>query len=599
MVSRYLHKHDFPKKSVKHSVIMEAVSILVHCRSMMELRSRVREVGTILIGEKKTREFHEALSSLSQTGLEDCEDTGLKTEEEHEEKDEAFFNEAPKATVYASSPFYQEFLVVFDSLKVSLNGTIDATETDNEFKSEIIAQYLLKSLLPYVAMWSALLITDKSIKHHGNASAENYMKILKASILNKEKSLKAGRAIDEIHNATDAALIEINLQTPQQHTKKRTRQMDKSINNHSDEAPPRKTSRPRDKTERKRNINEPDDMRSEEAWSKNEPKTKATKRHADLTTLKSMQSETEKKTLRKYPNGCISNEKYYFSPEGTAPRRCFVGVVPKNPAKYDAREDLQSLFHDDYSRLFEDQPDKAKWLSGDLIDYSYRCGNLHGDYNLCYAYVECIFATSSLENPHRIGPHLKARFRRDWEDTDGMFFPINAHGVHWILLFVDVEANTTYVLDPSSRSSNEESSVHAKFAQLWQEVFPEKKIEWDVSDCEYPRQKDGYNCGIFILHYMTEILRNGALEIRLAFDPAVARQEWRLKCLTSSMDTTNLCLKCGQGESNRRRTWVICDVCEKVIHISCLAYLNKTQKEIESPFFVFICDLCSQWKNTS
>ena len=90
-----------------------------------------------------------------------------------------------------------------------------------------------------------------------------------------------------------------------------------------------------------------------------------------------------------------------------------------------------------------------------------------------------------------------------------LFFPINAHGCHWVLLVADMEGKTPQLLDPfagegeSEFPSADESSEHPKFLKA---IFrflvdehrhmkqPLNKSEWALIDgnrSRHPRQGNG------------------------------------------------------------------------------------------------------------
>lgn len=71
----------------------------------------------------------------------------------------------------------------------------------------------------------------------------------------------------------------------------------------------------------------------------------------------------------------------------------------------------------------------------------------------------------------------------------------------------------------------------------------------------YPYKADGYNCGIFVIHYIQEILKNGTLQIG-----TVSPKEFRIKlqteCVVKPVDVQERYLRCGGGETYRNETWV-------------------------------------------
>ena len=93
-------------------------------------------------------------------------------------------------SVYASSPFYERTIPIFNQIKKAA-ALVDEYASDNVFKINIFAEYLIKKFIPFAPLWTSLLETSDS--HFTNASPENDFKITKISTC--EKNRHKGRAI--------------------------------------------------------------------------------------------------------------------------------------------------------------------------------------------------------------------------------------------------------------------------------------------------------------------------------------------------------------------------------------------------------------------
>ena len=131
------------------------------------------------------------------------------------------------------------------------------------------------------------------------------------------------------------------------------------------------------------------------------------------------------------------------------------------------------------------------------------------------------------------------------------------------------------------------------FSNVFRETSSKRTFKFQTN-VKYPRQKDSYNCGIFVLYFIQEILK-GNQAIISNFDADNFRKKLQVDCIKKSLNIHGRCLVCGQAEVGRKTDWVHCITCKKWTHLNCLNHLNKTKQQIEDDYFIYNCDLCSRW----
>lgn len=122
---------------------------------------------------------------------------------------------------------------------------------------------------------------------------------------------------------------------------------------------------------------------------------------------------------------------------------------------------------------------------------------------------------------------------------------------HWCLLVLDTVDGTVLALDPLKLG---DSDV-LKHARFWFNKYIAKcqskynnalcKMAWQVipcSDKSRPLQRDGVNCGIYIMYYMDCITRNK--NYLLSFNPDESRIFVAELLLQSSAPMAEICLYC-------------------------------------------------------
>ena len=109
---------------------------------------------------------------------------------------------------------------------------------------------------------------------------------------------------------------------------------------------------------------------------------------------------------------------------------------------------------------------------------------------------------------------FKKKFRTEWKK---LFFPVNAHSNHWILLTADVDEKTVKVYDSLGKSN--ETYTHLLLNIINQ--VKKKDEQWVVVDnttANIQRQMDLVNCGWFTCWYAYQIATNKSVAKWLGCD---------------------------------------------------------------------------------
>lgn len=164
---------------------------------------------------------------------------------------------------------------------------------------------------------------------------------------------------------------------------------------------------------------------------------------------------------------------------------------------------IKQLEFEDFNTLSVHKNEKHMWLSNFIIDF---CTGLIAGSNINYTIINCnissIILTSSKENvDHRIIPHLK----------NTIIMPLNVKGIHWILAIADLNKKTFTLLDSFVTEEKKDIKYLKHFLnkiEIYNE-FNDIKIEtngWQCKKIRHAKQKDSFNCGVFILLYLRNII---------------------------------------------------------------------------------------------
>lgn len=96
------------------------------------------------------------------------------------------------------SPFYRLFKSIYDRTLAELgNGKVDA---NNSFYSTEFILCLLDHILPFFPLWSSIVLKDFGLLRESNASVENWFKIVKKDVLDRNSNISAPRFVHKMES---------------------------------------------------------------------------------------------------------------------------------------------------------------------------------------------------------------------------------------------------------------------------------------------------------------------------------------------------------------------------------------------------------------
>ncbi|KAB0790551.1 hypothetical protein PPYR_15047, partial [Photinus pyralis] len=115
---------------------------------------------------------------------------------------------------------------------------------------------------------------------------------------------------------------------------------------------------------------------------------------------------------------------------------------------------------------------------------------------------------------------------------------------------------------------------------------------WKLVMVDHNKQRDGYNCGIFVMHFIENIvLNNGSFVLDKNFDPTNYRiylQEFLLK---SSLPMEEYCIHCSRAEPAQPSVWDKCKVCLKSTNVEICCGIAKEACNVDW----LQCEICKRW----
>ena len=113
-----------------------------------------------------------------------------------------------------------------------------------------------------------------------------------------------------------------------------------------------------------------------------------------------------------------------------------------------------------------------------------------------------------------------------WE-AQTLLLPMAKNNQHWILIYIDCVAHTFWVFDPFTpdQPSEENLNIAELICGFLQGEFGLEQFNKHKPDfCHsLPVQKDGYNCGIFVLIYLYIIVLKHHISFHDYFGPQIFR----------------------------------------------------------------------------
>ncbi|KAL7292435.1 hypothetical protein TKK_0014019 [Trichogramma kaykai] len=166
---------------------------------------------------------------------------------------------------------------------------------------------------------------------------------------------------------------------------------------------------------------------------------------------------------------------------------------------------------------------------------------------------------------------------------EGLIFMPYCLGSHWSLLVADVAKKELTEYDPldddddddddeqeSCPKSSKAAIYFMRYLNRYNLCAPDNtwnvtKIQWTIASPNIPKrpvQKDDYNCGIFVIHYMNLLAGDISLS---SFNPDEFRVKLALYLLENSENVQDICLRCEKQEDLVYE----CGNCHRRMHDKC------------------------------
>lgn len=110
-------------------------------------------------------------------------------------------------SIFSSSPFHKKFQGIYN--KIQLKSKFQKPDKENVYYNINFFNVLLKKYIPYLPLWSGLLLSKPEVTRLSNSNVENWFCIVKNLILKGLKNQKCSRVIREIRKRVLSTHTEI------------------------------------------------------------------------------------------------------------------------------------------------------------------------------------------------------------------------------------------------------------------------------------------------------------------------------------------------------------------------------------------------------
>jgi hypothetical protein len=266
------------------------------------------------------------------------------------------------------------------------------------------------------------------------------------------------------------------------------------------------------------------------------------------------------------PNGLFENPVFYEVNDDTN------YVI----TKYDLGEStLCRLWSTDFLSLSGES-----WLTGDVIDmvlklkiFPYKEWLLI-DHN----HTQSIFGGEGITGEN--APNFQT-LNANFAGVTHIIMPWVDNG-HWRLVIANMITKEFVLLDPRGPPRRQPKVVNItnlknKFRNFMKLVDERLGNEsalsqgWTIGQIkiELPRQKDGFNCGIYILMFFDIIFLTTPKNELGRWKPDSCRTIYQKILLQKSVNMQNACQNCGATESQQRICAVVCKTCKRKVCTYC------------------------------
>ncbi|CAG9762611.1 unnamed protein product [Ceutorhynchus assimilis] len=535
-------------RKIKDSIV-SAIASLVLCTSFEKLLSYFNHVAVLLLSPMFDEDVDNAIDALANPSTTAQDLLSLREESSSNILDIDFEEDIVRGQ-YTTSPFFLAFFKIYENVSqnIELKENIEKEEklSTNPYKSSVFFNYLLKRVMPFAPLWSDIMQCGR----YSNSNVESWFKSVKHEILLEKTNLKLGRFICEIQRRIKSNLETIELSIGKKPHKIKKRTIDeKSIKNAMEIDNPAAVEKWK-KPKKRKHFFTTDYMRMNipEKLSKPasndyaiETKTEGNKSDEDIKDIIHLsdskeslsfcefgkehpnqievsistqhevpaKEKNELHTHREQPsdialsNGLLLSNEYYN--EGSSKVSFKFGT-------YSYLGQTITLTSSDFKTLASKynkthvQSVTDRWLT----DYAIDCTSFSilADIKNIY-YIDTISSSLILNDNMKYTNHSKfLPLVKPLDGIDIILLPYNVFDCHWILIVLYLKENKIYILNPGEMMPSEEK-IFKKIKVFFMTRDRQNKYEklnarkWKLDHIpSYPKQTDGYNCGVFVIYYI-------------------------------------------------------------------------------------------------
>ena len=104
-------------------------------------------------------------------------------------------------------------------------------------------------------------------------------------------------------------------------------------------------------------------------------------------------------------------------------------------------------------------------------------------------------------------------FGRLWKNINlstfkKIFIPFNPNNLHWVLIYINIEKERSYLIDPMNESNElyrDLAMGHTVMRRIFYKFKKAMKSPFEAID--HTLQRDSRSCGVYACHYAEEIIK--------------------------------------------------------------------------------------------
>lgn len=211
----FLHRVSMKFDEIEPDFILDCLAFMIQCQKLEDLYSLFQNMMTVLLAPFETlttKAWEDLYESKCKryTELIECNEEkkdGTQNDKEDDDKKEYFLEEIYTKVIYKSSPFYALYSRELNKLKEKLNKYSSESENEkNSYQSEQLAEYIVDHYMPFVTMWSGLLLNEshKNVAHLHNQHIEAHFHQIKKIVLNGKEDQPTGLVVRQFKKYSEA-----------------------------------------------------------------------------------------------------------------------------------------------------------------------------------------------------------------------------------------------------------------------------------------------------------------------------------------------------------------------------------------------------------